>query len=58
MIHKFICFSTSLSLNLSVQDEDELGGSILDRNNEAKAMLKIAGRDLHSEGFVEMNKHE
>lgn len=41
-----------------VQDEDELGGSILDRNNEAKAMLKIAGRELLSEGFMEMDRHE
>jgi hypothetical protein len=41
-----------------LQEEDEFGGSILNRNNEAKAMLKIAGRELHSEGYEEMEKHE
>lgn len=37
-----------------------MGGSCLDRDTEAKAMLKIAGRELHSDGFRDepMTDHE
>lgn len=39
-----------------------MSGSVLDRDLEAKAMLKIAGRELHSDGYredrVDMTDHE
>lgn len=41
-----------------LQDEERVTGSVLDRDQEAKAMLKIAGREIHSEGYREMNPHE
>lgn len=37
---------------------DEGHGSILDRDTESKAILKIAGREIHSDGYREMNPHE
>lgn len=42
------------------QDEER---SILDKDAEAKAILKIAGRELHSEGYrddahIDMTEHE
>lgn len=40
-----------------------MSGSVLDREHEAKAMLKIAGREIHSEGYreeeqIHMTEHE
>jgi hypothetical protein len=41
-----------------------MSGSVLDREHEAKAMLKIAGRELHSDGYrdelelEQMTEHE
>lgn len=44
------------------EDEDEgMSGSCIDREYEAKAMLKIAGREMHSEGVIRddpMTEHE
>lgn len=42
------------------QDEER---SILDKDQEAKAILKIAGRELHSDGYrdeahIDMTEHE
>lgn len=39
-----------------------MSGSILDRDAEAKAILKIAGREIYSEGYRDtdepMTEHE
>lgn len=35
-----------------------MSGSVLDRDTESKAILKIAGREIHSDGYREMNMHE
>lgn len=47
-----------LLLNSLQDDEGQGSGSVLDRDTESKAMLKIAGRELHSDGYREMNPHE
>lgn len=49
--------SSSLSF-FPKQDDEGQSGSVLDRDTESKAILKIAGRELHSDGYREMNPHE
>lgn len=36
-----------------LKDEENQSGSVLDRDPETKAMLQIAGREIHSDGYRE-----
>lgn len=55
-------FVRNVALNFflfcSQDDEGQNSGSILDKDYESKAMLRIAGREIHSDGYREMNPHE
>ena len=58
----FLCDlnNDNIIVNYTEKKDEGMSGSCIDREHEAKAMLKIAGREIYSEGYRDdpMTDHE